>query len=248
MLRTIVVALAATEAAAGSIELVSGNLGGANRALDNIKGKWSQGLKLFGRDTTVSAEYDRNSNKDFLSEVSLSGSSGKVDYELTNKFGGATDYKLSTKTSDGTTLEAEGSVDADISSGLKDVSVSKVSASRSVSLSGISMNGVSPQDCDLELSHDLSSSESKLKLSTVLGSGVKAIGLMSTKGGDSKMSYEVEYDATLSDGRTLSASVSPADGTGEVEYEDSATLDATVTAKFPLGGTPSVTIKRSFGF
>jgi hypothetical protein len=121
----------------------------------------------------VSAEYDRNSNKDFLSEVSLSGSSGKVDYELTNKFGGATDYKLSTKTSDGTTLEAEGSVDADISSGIKDVSVSKVSASRSVSLSGISMNGVSPQDCDLELSHDLSSSESKLKLSTVLGSGVK---------------------------------------------------------------------------
>jgi hypothetical protein len=77
---------------------------------------------------------------------------------------------------------------------------------------------------------------------------MQAIGLMSTKGGDSKMSYEVEYDATLSDGRTLSASVSPADGTGEVEYEDSATLDATVTAKFPLGGTPSVTIKRSFGF
>ena len=40
----------------------------------------------------------------------------------------------------------------------------------------------------------------------------------------------------------------PTPGTGEVEFEDSATLDATVTATFPLGGAPTVTVKRSFGF
>jgi hypothetical protein len=223
-------------AAAGSIELVSGDLGSAGRALDNIKGSWTQGLKLFGRSTTLSAEYDRNENKDFLSEFSLSGDSGKVNYELTSKFSDSVAYKLGTTTSDGTTLEAEGSV-----SGLKDLSLGKVSAARAVSLR--------EQDCDLELSHDLSSSESKLKLSTVLGSGIKAIGQLTSKGGDHQATYEVKYDTTLSPGRTLSATVSPADGTGDVEYEDSATLgDATLTAKFPLGGSPKLTVKRAFGF
>jgi hypothetical protein len=145
-------------------------------------------------------------------------------------------YKLGTTTSDGTTLKAEGSV-----VGLKEFTLSKVSAARAVSLRD--------QDCDMELSHDLASTESKLKLSTVLGSGVKAIGQLTSKGGSHEATYEVEYETNLSEGRTLSATVSPADGTGEVEYEDSATLgDATLTAKFPLGGSPKLTVKRAFGF
>ena len=53
---------------------------------------------------------------------------------------------------------------------------------------------------------------------------------------------------TLAEGRTLSAKVSPRDGTGEVEYEDSATIDATIAATFPLGGAPKVTAKRAFSF
>ena len=36
-----------TLAAAGSIELVSGNLGNGGISLDNIKGKWSQTLSLW---------------------------------------------------------------------------------------------------------------------------------------------------------------------------------------------------------
>ena len=37
--------------------------------------------------------------------------------------------------------------------------------------------------------------------------------------------------------------------TGEIEYEDSATLgDGTLTATFPLGGAPSITAKREFTF
>jgi len=243
MLRTLTFSSAVVAAAAGSIELVSGNLGSGkfgSGGLDNIKGKWSQGVKLFGRDTTLSAEYDRNEKTDFLNEVSLAGDSGKVKYQLTSKMRGTTDYKLATTTSDGTTLEAEGSVAASLSDGVKDVSLSMVKAGRSVSLND--------RDCDLELSHDLATTESKLKLSTVLGSGLKAIGQLTSQGTDSKMSYEVEYDTTLTEGRTLSANVNPAAGTGEVEYEDSATLDATVTATFPLGGAPKLTIKRAFGF
>merc|ERR550514_367822 len=123
VLRTICLASGVYAAAAGSIELVSGDLGSASRALDNIKGKWTQGVKLFGRSTTVSAEYDRNAKKDFLSELSLHGESGKVAYELTSKFGDDVAYKLDTTTSDGTTLKAEGSV-----GGLKDLSLCRVQA------------------------------------------------------------------------------------------------------------------------
>ena len=235
-MRTIGVLCHVTLAAAGSIELVSGNLGNGGISLDNIKGKWSQALKIFGRDTTLSAEYDRGVKEDFLSEVSVSGESGKLKYTLTNKFESATAFEVSTTTNDGTTLEAEGSFDG-LNSGL---ALSKVSAARSVS--------VRDQDCDLSLEHDLEKTESKLKLSTLLGSGVKAVGLITSAGGSGKASYELEYDTALSAGRTLSASVSPADGTGEIDYEDSDTLDATIKVNFPLGGSPKATIQRSFSF
>ena len=49
-----------------------------------------------------------------MSEVSLSGDSGKVKYELTSKLRGKTDYTLSTTTADGTTIEAEGAVEVSL--------------------------------------------------------------------------------------------------------------------------------------
>ena len=79
-------------------------------------------------------------------------------------------------------------------------------------------------------------------------SGVKAVGRLTSRGQESKLSYEVEYDTTRDQGRTLSAKVSPAEGTGEIEYVDSSTLDATITANIPLGGAPKVTVSRAFDF
>jgi len=244
MLYKIVFVAGVAVASAGSIELI-GSPTGASRGLDNIKGSWSQALKVLGRDTTISAEYDRSENKDFVSEVSLAGDSGKVKYELTSKLRGKTDFTLATTTSDGTTIEAEGAVEASLAAGVKDISLSKLTASRALKADAPVLG---KRDCDLEVSHDLTCSESKLKLSTVIGSGLTAIGSLTSKGSASKLSYEVEYDTTLSEGRTLSATVSPADGTGEIEYEDSATVDATITATFPLGGSPKVQVSRKFGF
>jgi hypothetical protein len=224
-------------AAAGTVELSTGDLTGRNPSLDNIKGSWSQALKFLGRDATLSAEYDRNANKDFVNEATLSGSLDRLKYALTTSFDGDAELTLETSTDDGTVLEAE-TVLKGFAGGPR---LTKVTASRSATVQG--------QDCDLEISHDISASESKLKLSTVLGSGITAIGSLSSKGGDSSLSYELEYDTELTKGRTLSASVSPADGTGEIEYEDSATLgDGTLTATFPLGGAPSITAKREFSF
>jgi len=234
-MRKVVYIAGVAAVAAGSIELVSSDLAGSNRGLDNIKGKWSQGLKFMGRDATLSAKYDRNENENFLSEASLNGALGKVKYQLTSRFGSQLDATLETTTSDGTTLEVEGSIDN------LATKVSKVSASRA----GMSVRG---QTYDLEVSHSVADSESKLKASTVLGSGFTAVGHITNKAGNSNVAYEVEYDTSLSARRNLRATVSPAAGTGELEYEDSETLDGTLTASVPLGGAPKVTFSRSFNF
>lgn len=224
----------AAYAYAGTIEVSSSDLSGPNKAVDNIKGSWSQAVKLLGRSATISAEYDRNEKKDFLKQASVKGALDKVKYELTTKFAGAADLTLETSTDDGTTFE----VDSEVND--MHLKVTKVSASRATKLRG--------NDVDLELSHALDDNESKLKLSSVLGSGVTAIGELTSKGGDHAMSYEVEYETELTKGRSLSASVKPQDGSGEVEYVDSATLDGTLTATIPLGGKPTISVKRAWSF
>jgi len=192
---------------------------------------------VLGNDATVTAEYDRAARKDFVKEASLAGAIGKVKYELTNRFGrGAMGLTLETTTQDGTTVEAEGSLE-DLSSVPQ---FTKLTASRSATLRGT--------DCDLEISHECANSQSKIKLSSVLGSGVKAIGAITTAGGKSDTSYEFEYDTQLTEGRKLSASVNPKDGSGEIEYVDSASIDGELTATIPLGGQPKLTLKRAFKF
>merc|ERR1712238_119376 len=158
------------------------------------------------------------------------------------KMRGSTDFCIATTTVDGTTLEAEGVVESSLANGVKDLSLSRLKATKLIKSDAPVLG---KRDLDFKVFHDLTTSESKLKLSTVLGSGVKAIGLLSSKGSTSKLSYEVEYDTTLSEGRTLSATVSPADGTGEIEYEDSATVDATITAVEASLARPRTSSARS---
>jgi len=193
-------------------------------------------VSVLGNSATVSASYDRAERKDFMKEASLAGAIDKVKYSLTTRFGGATELSLETTTSDGTTVEAESSL-ATLSSVPK---FTKLTASRAAKLRDT--------DCDLSMSHDIDAGESKMKLSTVLGSGVRAIGTLTNKGGSSDTSIEVEYDTSLSEGRSLHANVNPKDGSGEIKYVDSASIDGELTATIPLGGEPSLVLKRSFNF
>jgi len=234
MKKAVILGLAAYSSA-GTLEVSTNDLsGGTAKAYANIKGAWSQGVSIFGRSATLTAEYDRNERDNFLSEVTLSGALDKVKYELSTKFGSAKALTLGTTTDDGTALEIESEI-SDLH-----MKVTKLSASRATTLRG--------QACDLELSHALGDNESKLKLSSVLGSGVSATGSLTTKGGASSVAYEVDYETDLTKGRKLTANVKPQDGSGEIEYVDSATLDGTITANVPLGGKPTVSIKRAWSF
>lgn len=211
-----------------SVEFSSSDLNGGATNLDNIKASWSQDIKVLGNSATLDLSYDRASNQDFLDEATLSGSVEGIKYELTKKFGGSgLDFTLETSANDGSTIEAEGSLD----DGLKMITATKSATFGS-------------QDCDLEATYDVGTSDSKLKLSTVLGAGITGVATMTT----SNVDYSFEYDTELTGGRTLSATVG-ADGSGEVEYVDEATIDATITATMDLaGGSPKVTVKRAWNF
>lgn len=231
MQKTVLYACVGAAAAERSIELSSSDLSSGGRVLDNIKGQWSQTLKFMGKEATLNAEYDRNARENFLSEATLSGAVDDVKYELTTGFGDDYELTLTTDTKDGTAVELVG----DNKNGL-----TKVAATRGVTVQG--------QDCDVEFSHARKSGSSKVKLSSVLGHGVSgsATWTVGNKLGDAD--YELEYASSIGDGRSLSANLNPKDGTGDIEYVDTKTVDATITASMDLGGTPKVSVSRGWSF
>jgi hypothetical protein len=236
MKKAVIAALALNQAveAGKTIELSSADLSNAGgRAYDNIVAKWSETLKVFGREANIATEYDRNAKKDFLKEVTVSGQVDDVSYEVTNNFGGDTSLTLTANTKDGTTVE----VAADDKAGLTSITASR--------------KGVRAfdRDVDVEASHDTQAASSKLKLSSVLGHGVTAIATANVaNGGATTTNVDLEYENELTNGRTVSAKVNPKAGSGEVEYVDSKTIDATITASMDLGGKPKVTVKRAWAF
>jgi hypothetical protein len=218
-------------AAATSIEVISSDLNGGNRVVDNVKAKWSQTLKFLGNDATLQAEYDRNAKERGLSEATLTGKNGDVNFELKTHFDN-NDLELtaSTDTKDGTTLE----VVANRNDGVK-----SLSASRPWNIQG--------QDCEVQATHTPAGRDTKLKLSSVLGHGVRAVAEY-TVGNQANVDYELEYEADISEGRHVSANLKPQQNSGEIEYVDTKTIDATLTASMDLNGKPKVTVKRSWDF
>jgi hypothetical protein len=218
--------------AAGEIELVSSDLAGSNnRVLDNIKGRWSQTLKFLGNEANINAEYDRNARENFLSEATISGKVDDVSYELKTGFGDTHELTLNANTKDGTALE----VVADNNNG-----ITQLTASRGVKVQG--------RDVDVEASHSPKASQSKLKLSSVFGHGVSGSATWDVGSKLDSTDYEIEYASSVGDGRSVSATVNPKDGSGDIEYVDSKTIDATITASMDLGGKPKLSVKRAWNF
>lgn len=231
MKKAVVYACVGAAAAERSIEFMSGDFSAGERVLDNIKGRWSQTLKFLGNDASLSAEYDRNERDDFLNEATLSGKVDDVNYEVKTQFGDTHELTLSTDTKDGTSIELV----ADSKNGLK-----SVTANRGIKLQN--------QDVNCEVSHERQSKSSKVKLSSVLGHGVSGKATWTVGNKLDSADMELEYAADLSNGRSLSANLNPRDGTGDVEFVDSKSIDATITAGMDLGGNPKLTVKRGFKF
>ena len=219
-------------AAERTIEVVSSDLtSGGAKVLDNIRGKWQQSLKFMGAEANLETEYDRNAREDFLKEATLSGKVDDVNYELRTEFGDSHELTLTTNTKDGTALE----INANNKDGL-----TNMKAARDVKIQG--------QDVNVEASHERKSSTSKVKLSSVLGHGVSGSATWTVGNKLDSADMEIEYASDISDGRSLSATVNPRNGAGDVEYVDSKTLDATVTAAMDLGGKPKLSVKRAWSF
>ena len=233
MKKATIIACVGVAAGERSIQLVSSDLSGGagGKVLDNIKGKWSQTLKFLGAEANIDASYDRKARQDFLNEATISGKVDDVNYELTTGFGDVHELTLTTDTKDGTSLEVVG----DNKNGL-----TSLAASRGIKIQG--------QDCNIEASHDRQSAASKVKLSSVLGHGVSGTASWNVGSKVDDVDYELEYASSVGDGRSIAANLNPKDGKGDIEYVDSKTLDATVTASMDLGGKPKLSVSRGWSF
>lgn len=232
---------------ANTAEISSNNIR-SGAALDNIKATWNQALKLGDFSTNLQCNYDRNANKDFLSEATLSGdlveaSSADdvgVAYEVSHNFGDSkTNVKLSAKTQ-GTTLGAE----------LDDREFTEISLNRDVEAGG--------QNVNVKPSWLLKSQTARVKLMTNVGDDNLRAQFDFKPDGAEVSGVEVSYDRSLESGRDVSVTFTPADKNMEVEYvdskfEDGATWTATASVPFESAGgnlvdDAKVTLKRSWAW
>jgi len=222
--------------AGGSVEVLTPNVvTDRSKVLDSVKAKWTQTLSVGGAKAKLVTIVQPSAKKDFLKELSLSGSVNDIAYTLKQKIGGGADLALQT-TYQGTTLKAEGKVGLPASAN----KLTLVGASRKALVGG--------RPLSLKPSHAPQTGKTKLAVSADLGSGVVVNGEVSQAGGEVSTAYDFEYAASVSSGRTVSARFSPGDGSGELEYIDSESLDMTAIVTMPLGGKPKVALKRSFAF
>jgi len=231
--------------AANSAEVTTSNVR-AGAAFDNIKASWNKALNIGDMKADLKANYDYNSNKDFLKDVSLSGDlteagSLAVSYEVNHNFQNKnTEVKL-TAVSDGTTLSA----DYDTEDQLKEVGLA-----REVE--------VGDQKVDFQPSWLVKAKTARVKLMSGIGGGGDKLSAQidyATEGGSA--SYELGYSHSLEEGRDVSATFKADDKDLEVEYVDSTFENgATWTAKatVPVGDANNIldaaalTLKRSWSW
>jgi len=233
-MRHIIALLAATAPAAlgGISATVSSSDLIKKPAFDNIKAVWDSDLTLAGSKAKLSLAYDFKAKKDFVKEVAVAGAVADIKYAVTHAISsGVTGLTLMTKQM-GHNLKVVGdSSDC----------VTQIAASGSCSVGDF--------DVSYTPSYQIKKKLSKLSLSAALGHGLSASGTLSaTTAGEVGADYEVGYDTSLGEGRSLSATVHPADKTADVEVVDSTTESgATWTAAIGLsvGSKPSLTLRRS---
>ena len=149
---------------------------------DNVKAVWDSDLDIGGSSAKLSLLYDMKAKKDFFKEAKLAGALADLKYTVTYGIGsGVAGITLMSKQAGHHMLKAVGDTKAMLTS---------VSAKGSQSVAGKSIG--------YEPAYMIKSGLSKLTLSTVVGGGVSAKGVVGvTSGGDVSTDYSVAYDMAL---------------------------------------------------
>ena len=190
-----------------------------------VKASFGQALDIGNLKTRLNCEYDRNANKDFLSEASLSGnllepskdSDVAVSYDVTHNFADAqTSTKLVASTKvNGNTLSAE-----------LDGGLSEISAERDLDLD---------EPASVQASWLVKAKTARVKLMSKLGGGDSVSAQVDYTPDGGKTAYEVTLDHNIGDGRD--ASVKATSNNIEVDYVDNKFESAatwTASASVPL--------------
>lgn len=81
--------VAVTSVAGGSVEVLTPNVvTDRSKVLDSVKAKWTQTLSVGGAKAKLVTIVQPSAKKDFLKELSLSGSVNDIAYTLKQKIGG----------------------------------------------------------------------------------------------------------------------------------------------------------------
>jgi len=225
-----------------TVELSTGNLR-QGTAFDTLKASFSQALQIGQfKKSTLSAEYDYKSNKDFLSEASLTGDLTEgdvaVSYDVTHDF----NSKATT-----TTVTASTTVEGvKVGAELVDMALKEVSAEKDVDAGDQSIN--------LQPSWLVQAKTARVKLMTKLGGSDSVSAQVDYKPDGGDVAYEVSYDTSLGDGRDLSATISAE--SVDVDYTDSKAEEGavwTASASVPVDAgasnildTAKLSLKRSW--
>lgn len=240
------VSIVALTSLANTVEVSTGDLR-KGTAFDNIKASFNQALKLGDFSAKLTADYDRNANKDFLSSLNVAGdiiSASKdddvsVSYELTHDFASqGTNVKLSANTKiEGTKVGVE-SADGDI----------EVSAVRDVDLGDQTVN--------VQPSWLVKAKTARVKLMSKLNGG-DALSAEINYSASGDTNYELGYDHNIEAGRDVSAKFNGESGEIAVDYvdakfEDGATWTASASVPYDAGSDvmdkAKLTLKRSWAW
>ena len=147
---------------------------------DNVKAVWDSDLDIGGSSAKLSLLYDMTAKKDFFKEAKLAGALADLKYTVTYGIGsGVAGITLMSKQA-GHMLKAVGDT-GDAHVGL-----------------GQGSQSVAGKSIGYEPAYMIKSGLSKLTLSTVVGGGVSAKGVVGvTSGGDVSTDYSVAYDMAL---------------------------------------------------
>ena len=230
----LLLAIAASVMSKGTVTFSSSDVASGIFALGGVKATYDTEVDVHGSKLKLSALYDKDANAKMLKEAKVSGSAKDVDYTLTYGF----KKRLAALTLATRKAGVLFKINGDSSEAL-----TSVSAKKSVDVGDRTLLAFEP-------AFNVKKSLATLKVTgdVDLGSGASlSASASATPAGDLSGECALGYETSISDGRTLTASVVPMGKEAALEVKDS-TTDPTATwigsASMALGGRPKVTMRR----